>query len=145
MSMYATPPGSGLPDPGQQPEGPKANQACASCRKQKRKCSKALPACALCARMNRPCDYSNASPPPSSDDIRFLKMKVAELEANSIRNNGGIHSPSPYNASSVAGLAEQALGAHLAYSNNLDHSWRIANNRFPTTAFLDGESFRNGG
>ncbi|KAI9726662.1 MAG: hypothetical protein M1834_008975 [Cirrosporium novae-zelandiae] len=58
----------------------RAPQACTSCRKQKRKCDKALPACALCTRLKRECDYFDTSSAGSSDDLTFLRQKVQELE-----------------------------------------------------------------
>jgi len=34
-----------------------ARQACAACKRQKRKCTRELPACQLCRKSRRPCDY----------------------------------------------------------------------------------------
>jgi hypothetical protein len=62
----------------------RAHQACGSCRKQKRKCDKALPACSLCMRLGRACNYSDAPGAPSSassEDFVELRHKVQELEA----------------------------------------------------------------
>ena len=59
-----------------------ARQACLTCRKQKRKCTRELPACELCRKSRRPCDYqagalsatyaSPLSPPVSLLPIRQL-------------------------------------------------------------------------
>ncbi|KAK4541915.1 hypothetical protein LTR36_007279 [Oleoguttula mirabilis] len=56
--------------------------ACASCRKQKRKCDKLLPRCSLCQRIGRSCDYSDDSraPVPSTEEFMTLRQEVAELK-----------------------------------------------------------------
>ncbi|KAK5121058.1 hypothetical protein LTR85_005542 [Meristemomyces frigidus] len=56
--------------------------ACASCRKQKRKCDKLLPRCSLCQRIGRSCDYSDDSraPVPSTEEFTALRQEVAELK-----------------------------------------------------------------
>ncbi|KAK6431123.1 hypothetical protein LTR95_012718 [Oleoguttula sp. CCFEE 5521] len=41
-----------------QPSAELAPLACAPCRRQKRRCDKALPSCSLCTRIGRSCDYS---------------------------------------------------------------------------------------
>jgi len=138
-----------------------ANQACLSCKKQKRKCDKALPACALCrfvissntslgfvliccSRMNRACDYSDATPPPTSDDFNALKIKVMQLEATL---HGRHNQATPYTPSSSSGLATaEGLGHQLpAYNPHQDISWQSVQNRFPAIAFLDGDTFKYGG
>ncbi|KZF21996.1 hypothetical protein L228DRAFT_268500 [Xylona heveae TC161] len=58
----------------------RALQACASCRKQKRKCDKGLPGCGLCHRLGRVCDYSDSPPAPTGDDFQFLLQKIQDLE-----------------------------------------------------------------
>ena len=75
-------------------------------------------------------------------------MKLIELESKVNQQNGsesGIHSPTAYPASSVAGLAEQALGAQVAYNAPSELPWQGVQNRFPAIAFLDGDSYKNGG
>jgi hypothetical protein len=59
-----------------------APQACASCRKQKRKCDKQLPTCSLCQRIGRQCDYSadTHNPAPSPEEFAALREQVANLE-----------------------------------------------------------------
>ncbi|KAF6814743.1 fungal specific transcription factor domain-containing protein [Colletotrichum plurivorum] len=62
--------------------GAKAAQACGSCKRQKRKCDKALPACGLCSRMDRHCDYAEPQlPAPTADDFAALQLKLLELES----------------------------------------------------------------
>lgn len=143
MSMYATPPGHGGGMQGES-DGPKANQACVTCRKQKRKCNKTLPACALCTRMNRACDYSDSAPAPTSEDFNSLRTRIIELEAR-LSGSEGMNPSTQYSASTVAGLAEQALGAQVAYNPPQEYQWQGVQNRFPAIAFLDGDSYKTGG
>ncbi|RYP20384.1 hypothetical protein DL765_002842 [Monosporascus sp. GIB2] len=65
----------------------KANQACHSCKRQKRKCDKAMPSCGLCSRMSRTCDYSDIPPAPTAEDIMGLQLKLLELESR-LKNTG---------------------------------------------------------
>jgi hypothetical protein len=144
MSLYASPNGNGMQT---EHEGPKANQACLTCRKQKRKCNKALPACALCERMNRPCDYSDASPPPTSEDFNALRMKLMELESRLNGGSGVLNQPTPYATPSSGTLSEQqALGAQVPpFIPPQEVPWQAVQNRFPAIAFLDSDSFKSGG
>ncbi|GKT41743.1 sorbitol dehydrogenase [Colletotrichum spaethianum] len=77
----------------------KAPQACASCRKMKRKCDKSRPACGLCVRMERRCDYAESSPhpAPTADDFAALQLKLLELESR-LNQAGGTPSASATNA-----------------------------------------------
>ncbi len=128
---------------------PRAPQACMSCRKQKRKCNKGLPACSLCERMGRLCDYSDASPTPTSDDFNALRQKLLELERRLNGNNGssGIENtsylPTP-SASTASGTAD-SVGATpgTVYLQN-DPAYQNVQNRFPGIAFLDSEAFKYG-
>jgi hypothetical protein len=140
--MYGTPP-NGMPEP----HNPKAPQACMSCRKQKRKCNKALPACALCERMNRHCDYSDASPAPTSEDFNALQMKVMELESRLNGANSMVSPPTTFTTpSSTALSASEPLGAPLPpYHPPHDYAWHGIQNKFPAIAVLDKETFKNGG
>ncbi|KAH8793261.1 hypothetical protein BGZ57DRAFT_869998 [Hyaloscypha finlandica] len=147
MSMYESPPDGHVSGNGMHElELGKAPQACMSCRKQKRKCSKTLPACALCERMNRHCDYSNAAPPPSSEDFNALRQKLMELES---RLNGGGMNPqmSPYATPSSTTLAtSDNLGPPVpAFTPPQDAPWQGIQNRFPAIAFLDSDNFKYGG
>lgn len=144
MSMYA-----GLPDGNGMHELPvaKAPQACMSCRKQKRKCSKTLPACALCERMMRHCDYSDSTPPPTSEDFNSLQRKVMELESR-LNGGGGLNPQlSPYATPSSGTLAaSDSLGPAVpAYTPPQDAPWQGIQNRFPAIAFLDSDAFKYGG
>ncbi|KAI9760148.1 MAG: hypothetical protein M4579_001868 [Chaenotheca gracillima] len=84
----------------------RAPQACSSCRKQKRKCDKGLPACSLCVRMSRTCDYSESTPPLSSDDFESLRQKVQELESRlqATSPNGPLLTPPSSSNDSPANL-----------------------------------------
>jgi hypothetical protein len=135
MSMFDHP--SGLREASLQ----RANQACLSCRKQKRKCNKALPACALCERMSRPCDYSDVTPPPTSEDFHALRMKLMELESR--LNSGPDHAAFTPSSGSLSG--PDAAANALSYTPPQDPPWQGVQNRFPAIAFLDSESFKYGG
>jgi hypothetical protein len=123
-----------------------------SCRKQKRKCNKGLPACLLCTRMGRTCDYSDASPLPTSEDFSALRQKLLELESrlNGIGNGTSAIDNTPYlptpSASSISGAPE---GVGVASPNTLyiqqDPAYLNVQNRFPNIAFLDSDAFRFGG
>ncbi|POS88067.1 hypothetical protein EPUL_000562 [Erysiphe pulchra] len=128
---------------------PKAPQACMSCRKQKRKCSKTLPACALCHRMGRHCDYSDSAPAPTSEDFHALRMKLIELESKLKYSQRGF-GPNFTNSGTHGGLCVQ--GEQLepfqqisAFSHLREPPWLGLQNRFPSLALLDGITFRNGG
>ncbi|GKT64746.1 fungal specific transcription factor domain-containing protein [Colletotrichum tofieldiae] len=92
----------------------KAPQACASCRKMKRKCDKSLPACGLCARMERRCDYAEplAHPAPTADDFAALQLKLLDLESR-LNQAGSTSSPS---STTNAGVGATGPG----HSHSLD-------------------------
>ncbi|TVY90069.1 Depudecin biosynthesis cluster-specific transcription activator [Lachnellula willkommii] len=157
MSMYAVGPDSPMPNGtvDSLPPAPQANQACMTCRKQKRKCNKALPACALCERMNRHCDYSDSTPPPTSEDFNALRMKLMELESRLNEGGGGgggggaMSSPPPFTTPSSGALpGSEALGPQLPYTPQQQEAptqWHGVQNRFPAIVFLDKKSFTHGG
>jgi Fungal specific transcription factor domain/Fungal Zn(2)-Cys(6) binuclear cluster domain len=97
----------------------RAHQACASCRKQKRKCDKLLPACSLCTRLGRTCDYHEAPSSASSDEFVELRQKVQELEARL--------------------ESKQAGNGVLSPNNRLT---QFAVNTFPAVFFLDSEIYQ---
>lgn len=128
---------------------PKAPQACMSCRKQKRKCNKGLPACSLCERMGRLCDYSDASPAPTSDDFNALRQKLLELERRLNGSNGpnGIDNPTYLptpSASTVSGTADSVGATPGNIYLQQDPAYQNVQNRFPGIAFLDSEAFKYG-
>lgn len=110
---------------------PRAPQACVSCRKQKRKCDKAIPGCTLCNRMGRACDYSDNSPPPSSDDFAFLRQKVQELEQRLNERNSPGHGGLP----SLSKLSSPVSSSGPMFAGKNFHG-------FPTVFFLDSEAFQ---
>ncbi|EEY17685.1 conserved hypothetical protein [Verticillium alfalfae VaMs.102] len=67
----------------------RAPQACGTCKRQKRKCDKALPSCGLCVRMRRHCDYTDAVPAPTPEDFAALQLKLQELETRLNTNSSG--------------------------------------------------------
>ena len=110
----------------------KALQACVACRKQKRKCNKALPQCFLCVRMGRRCDYSDITPSPNADDFANLRQQVTSLEArlqSQNRNSGlGWNEPMrPINWDSASSDSDSRCGLDATI--------------FPSAFFLDTEFF----
>jgi hypothetical protein len=110
----------------------RAAQACISCRKQKRKCDKALPACSLCQRMGRPCDYSDSTPTPNADDFALLRKKVTDLEAR-------------LESQSTAFGRSSSLGSRGADLSARESPGGEKVSSFPSMYFLDGEIFKESG
>ncbi|RYP86583.1 hypothetical protein DL770_004882 [Monosporascus sp. CRB-9-2] len=119
----------------------KANQACHSCKRQKRKCDKALPSCGLCSRMSRTCDYSDVPPAPTAEDIMSLQLKLLELESRlsiSSGSDGSLGRLDPHNETA----------SHQGHTPRLqarEPLWESSLNVFPSTAFLDARLFRRVG
>ncbi|GAD96496.1 fungal specific transcription factor domain protein [Paecilomyces variotii No. 5] len=59
-----------------------AVNACAGCKKYKRKCNKALPSCSTCSRLRRECSYPIPDPtrPTPEEEITQLRARVENLE-----------------------------------------------------------------
>lgn len=129
---------------------PKAPQACLSCRKQKRKCNKALPACSLCERMGRVCDYSDASPAPTSEDFSALRLRLLELERRLNESNGSnivdntTYLPTSSASIVVSGTADSVGATPATVYIQQDPAYQNVQNRFPGIAFLDSEAFKYG-
>ena len=112
----------------------KAAQACATCKRQKRKCDKTIPQCGLCRRMNRACDYNHSNANHMSpESLLALQRRVDELESRQ-----------PYQA-------PPATMHSLMYSQppsqpqpllGYEAAWQNAKNEFPAMAFLDNQTFR---
>lgn len=120
----------------------KAPQACVTCKKQKRKCDKALPQCGLCNRMQRHCDYTEQSPAPTHEDINALRIKLIELEA---KVNGGNMHPSNYAAppGAMSNNGPEYMQPQMsAYAGSQGSPFNNINNKFPVMAVLDNEVFR---
>lgn len=59
----------------------RSDQACRACKKQKRRCDKALPECSLCQRTGRVCEYATgAEHQPTARDWGFMEARLTELE-----------------------------------------------------------------
>ncbi|KAK3397818.1 hypothetical protein B0T20DRAFT_232564 [Sordaria brevicollis] len=95
---------------------PKANQACISCRKQKRKCDKSVPTCGLCARMSRQCDYSDSPSAPTANDVAALQARLAELE-NRLKEVTSRSSSSPSSSSNNNNIFTQETTTNNATSS----------------------------
>lgn len=60
---------------------PRADQACGACKKQKRRCDKAVPECSLCQRAGRVCTYPDAlERQPTAAEFVALRTRLSELE-----------------------------------------------------------------
>lgn len=106
----------------------RASQACLACRKQKRKCDKALPACTLCSRMKRACSYTDPSSGQNNNDLALLREKVQLLEAR---------------LESVSILSDNTSQKSLRWSpgSSATSISTPVNPSFPSSFFLDTELF----
>ncbi|KAF3357457.1 60S ribosomal protein L38 [Verticillium dahliae VDG1] len=106
----------------------RAPQACGTCKRQKRKCDKALPSCGLCVRMRRHCDYTDAVPAPTPEDFAALQLKLQELETRLNTNSSG----------SVASLGGSPPPNAVPNYVQADFSWQPPISvQFPASLFLD--------
>lgn len=109
----------------------RAAQACTACRKQKRKCDKALPHCSLCQRMGRGCDYSDSTPTPNADDFALLRKKVTDLEARLESQHTAFSRSSSLGSRRIDLSARESPGADQISA-------------FPSMFFLEGDMFVEG-
>lgn len=57
-------------------------QACLPCKKQKRRCDKALPSCSLCLRTYRDCVYGiESNSPPNAREWASMQARLEALES----------------------------------------------------------------
>lgn len=148
---------TGPPDNAQ----PLAAQACVSCKRQKRKCDKALPACGLCVRIGRACDYAapgseTESPLPTLEEFDALRRKVQDLESlvatsssshGSTPSGGRLSSDREISAKSRAreGPASITWSDHHASPRSVSSSQWSTSNDLPALFFMDLKQFRHGG
>lgn len=132
----------------QQPDVELAAQACAACKKQKRKCDKILPSCSLCIRIGRPCDYTTDTlPPPTPETFAALQQQVSNLEQllRSSANANGSFSPAPANGQNSSNGSLSLSDGQTPPGNSLltpssSPLWS-APNSFPSLYFLDSNAF----
>lgn len=107
------------------PNSLSTTRVCLPCKKQKRKCDKALPRCSACRYRNQDCTYSDFVP---DDDISFIKQRLDTLE--SLLRVGVV----PEVTSRRSKAADiQSAGLVLPASSNYDeHSFK-----FPPMFVLD--------
>jgi hypothetical protein len=127
---------------------PRANQACISCRKQKRKCDKVLPSCSLCSRMSRACDYTDSNAPPTADDFTALQSRLFELETRLKEKESEVNSFSTVDTyesnSHLDGAVSSSASAEERQSVGLREPWWMtAPNKFPSVLFLDWDCFKS--
>lgn len=142
---------------------PHAVQACAACRKQKRKCDKLLPACSRCSSLRRMCDYAESAAvaaAPSAEAFAALQMKLVEIEArlNGNNNNDNSNNANSSNSSgSVQNLTPAGSGTNVGGGGSdpspddilTGNSWPpgyepgpAVGNHFPRALFLDIDIYR---
>ncbi|KAI0015537.1 fungal-specific transcription factor domain-containing protein [Xylariomycetidae sp. FL0641] len=118
----------------------KASQACSSCRRQKRRCDKALPSCALCTRVGRECDYSETPSQPTIRHIEELQDQLATLESKltqattAAASNLGLNHLSPGSQPKSCSTSPRLLPAEI--------TWRRGPNVFDPSLFLDRDLFQ---
>ncbi|KAK4681897.1 hypothetical protein QC764_111610 [Podospora pseudoanserina] len=131
------------------PPPSKAQQACVSCRKQKRKCDKILPTCGLCARMARPCDYTILDTIPqqqpaqaSSEELATLQARLCELE-NRLNNASQSQQPPPPRQPlpPTMHINPEILSPLPPKPPSPLWSPSAVPSRFPTSLFLDLDAF----
>ncbi|KAK4181702.1 hypothetical protein QBC36DRAFT_317062 [Triangularia setosa] len=147
MACLFIPAGNGSDQSPFAPPPSKAQQACVSCRKQKRKCDKILPACGLCARMARPCDYTTADAitsqlqqpaQASSEELATLQARLSELENR--LNTASQPQPSPP-PPPPSHLDPEPLPPIPAKPPSPFWSPSSHPSKFPTSLFLDLDAF----
>ncbi|KAK3710452.1 hypothetical protein LTR37_010295 [Vermiconidia calcicola] len=135
---------------GQPTEIELAAQACASCRKQKRRCDKRLPICSLCSRIGRHCDYSTdaQTASPSQEDFAALRDQVSNLEqllrgvtqGNGLLSNTSNGGSSNDSANGSSHLSHGSSPAGLLTPNSALAS--AGQTPFPSIFFLDSSAFQ---
>ncbi|KAF4430509.1 fungal specific transcription factor [Fusarium acutatum] len=101
----------------------RSEQACKACKKQKRRCDKALPECSLCKRTQRLCEYGIAADfQPSATDWSMMQARLTELEnrlATSPRINEQ-HVLSPISGPSSGSVLEQGSTSGATFCDSID-------------------------
>lgn len=144
-----------------------ATQACATCRKQKRKCDKLLPACSRCASLQRLCDYAvesvgasgSVGSVPTAEDFAALQMKLVEIEARLNSSGGGSapHSDQQQGFSTSArdssvlawssgrspetGMRGPSTWSEI-YGSDAPPAAHVVSNKFPKSLFLDVDNYK---
>jgi hypothetical protein len=100
--------------------------------------------------MGRLCDYSEASPAPTSDDFIALRQRLLELERRLNTNNGASaienqqYMPTPSASTVVSGTTDSVGATPNTVYIQQDPAYQNVQNRFPSIAFLDSEAFKYG-
>lgn len=75
----------------QQEQSTRARNACLTCRKWKRKCTKEIPQCFLCRRYGRACDYTSAGSDSTTSQSTLRNPDQSISTENGIWAISGIH------------------------------------------------------
>ncbi|KAF5576004.1 fungal specific transcription factor [Fusarium pseudocircinatum] len=98
-------------------------QACKACKKQKRRCDKALPECSLCKRTQRLCEYGITTEfELTASDWSMMQARLSELEnrlANSPRATEQ-HILSPISGPSSGSVLEQGTTSSATFYDSID-------------------------
>ncbi|KAG5780673.1 hypothetical protein H9Q73_005664 [Fusarium xylarioides] len=144
----------------------RSEQACKACKKQKRRCDKALPECSLCKRTQRLCEYGIATEfQPTASDWSMMQARLSELEnrlANSLRATeqhilSPISGPLLEQGSTPGATFSDAIDTHSIESNSInsssqsigftpaystvEHPGSALETRFPASMFLDVDCY----
>lgn len=140
--------------------GSRAAQACATCRKQKRRCDKTLPSCSRCSSLQRTCDYSDPASPaaaPSAEAFASLQTKLAEIEARLDSARANCHPQTHINANGTPGSStyvgsesspesagvQQGPGAGRPPGDMwVDGRAPSEKTKFPAVMFLDSDVYK---
>jgi hypothetical protein len=90
--------------------------------------------------MSRFCDYSEAPPNPTLEDVEALRSQLAELES---RLQDAVRQAST--SSSISPPAEDIYHSQNAQAYSADGVWEGGLNTFDTVLFLDAKLFRDSG
>ena len=135
--------------------GSRAAQACATCRKQKRRCDKILPSCSRCSSLQRTCDYSDPASPaagPSAEAFASLQLKLAEIEArldsarSKPQNQVAAHGTPGSSTYVGSEPSPQSAGAGAVRSGGdimwVDGRAAFEKTKFPAVMFLDADVYK---
>ncbi|KAK7743591.1 hypothetical protein SLS53_004126 [Cytospora paraplurivora] len=142
----------------------RAAQACTTCRKQKRRCDKALPACSRCASLQKVCDYAEAAgtpTAPTAEAFASLQAKLAEIEARLDATTAAVahKSPAPSGVHGSSGSGTVVVGESSSSPGDLalegtagssggawtgnSHAVRpLVRLNFPALLFLDSDVYK---
>ncbi|KAF5681842.1 hypothetical protein FDENT_7909 [Fusarium denticulatum] len=100
----------------------RSEQACKACKKQKRRCDKALPECSLCKWTQRLCEYGIVTDfQPTASDWNMMQARLSELE-NRLAISPRAIEPilSPNSGPSLGSVLEQGTISGATFHDSID-------------------------